>query len=150
MAWNPVTIQDVLTEFTPSERQSIITIQNQDSLQAILNKVVLRMRGKIKAGGNQLDMTGQTIPDDLQEECIALTRWRWLVSIPSLKMLQTKERADAAKAADDLLNKISSNDPDRPRTELPAVVDSTPAPVGGVQSQADCRQGTRQKLNGLI
>jgi len=151
MPWNTVTTDDVLSEFTPVEQATLEGIQGvSDSLDKIVTKVVAKVRGQIKAGGNQLDMTGQTVPDSLQEECIALARWRWLNSFPALTSLKTKERKEAYESAQSMLKEISSNEANRPRTELPEIVDTTPAPVGGTTVKAQKRKASHRKLSGLI
>lgn len=133
MAWNPIAEADVLNEFTPVEQATLAGLQATDSLPGILTNVVNAVRGNIVAGGNQLGPVG-TIPDQLRSEVIAIARWKWLNSFPTLKSMQTATRKDAAKESQDLLNLIASNKADRPRVEIPdtgtAIV--TKAPVGGV------------------
>jgi hypothetical protein len=150
--WQQVSTADVLSEFTPAEQAALQGIQGATTeLATVLARVVAKMRSQIKAGGNQLDMTGQTIPDGLQEEAVAITRWRWLNSFPALAALKTKERKNAYDQATAMMNTISSNEPNRPRTELPAIADTTAAPVDGVQvASRSRRQATRKRLSGLI
>ena len=153
MSWNnQITADDVLEEFTPTEEAVLNNIQGTaDNLTAIVGRVVRKIRGQIKAGGNQVDQTSQTsLPDQLVEEAIAIARWKWLNSFPALKALKTKERETAAKEAEDLLKEIASNNPNRPRVELPAQVDMTPSPSGGTSYQAGCRRASRRATNGLI
>ncbi|HTV62282.1 MAG TPA: hypothetical protein VMH30_06905 [Verrucomicrobiae bacterium] len=152
MSWNTIQTADVLTEFTPAEEAALNNIQGAATeLSAILAKVVAKMRSQIKAGGNQLDMTGPTIPDNLQEEAVVMARWRWLNSFPALKALKTKERQDANDAAQKVMKEISSNKPDRPRTELPAIPDTSPSPVNAIQvAGRQRRHATERKLRGLI
>lgn len=152
MSWSTIQTSDVLTEFTPAEQATLNNIQGATTeLSAILGKVVAGMRSQIKAGGNQLDMTGQTIPDSLQEEAVALARWRWLSSFPALKSFKTRERQDANDAAQKVMMEISSNKPGRPRTELPAIPDTSPSPVDAIQvASRQRRHATERKLRGLI
>jgi len=150
--WNLIETDDVLTEFTPAEQAALQNIQGAATgLAAILAKVVSRMRSQIKAGGNQLDMTGPTIPDSLQEEAVAIARWRWLNSFPALVAFKTRERQDAYGAAQKTMAAISSDQPGRPRVELPAIADTSAAPVDAVQlAGRQRRSATRRKLSGLI
>lgn len=152
MAWNTIATSDVLNEFTPAEQAALQGIQGATTeLAAVLGRVVAKMRSQIKAGGNQLDMTGLTIPDGLQEEAVAITRWRWLNSFPALAALKTKERKDAYELATATMKVVSSNEPNRPRTELPAIADPTAAPVDGIQvARKQRRQATRRKMRGFI
>lgn len=133
MAWNLIAEADVLNEFTPIEQATLQGIQASDSLTGILSNVVNAARGNIVAGGNQLGPDG-TVPDQLRSEIIAIARWKWLISFPVLKSMQTSVRKDAAKDAQDLLNLVASQSPSRPRVELPdaGTAVATVAPVGGV------------------
>ncbi|HEY3761582.1 MAG TPA: hypothetical protein VGN23_07535 [Verrucomicrobiae bacterium] len=152
MAWNTISTSDVLNEFTAAEQAALQGIQGATTeLAAVLARVVAKMRSQIKAGGNQLDMTGQTIPDGLQEEAVAVARWRWLNSFPAMAALKTKERREAYEQAAAMMKEVSSNEPNRPRTELPPIVDTTAAPVDGVQvARRQKRQTTRKKFSGFI
>jgi len=130
MPWSTITLQDVLDEFTPLETATLQALQGSTTpLPGILAKTLKKVRSAINAGGNQLDQTGLTVPDSLVDEVIAIARWRWLSSFPALKSLKTTERKEAADNAMKLLERLSSQDADRPRTELPAVVDATPVPL---------------------
>jgi agmatine/peptidylarginine deiminase len=141
MSWNALSTQDVLNEFTAAEQAVLQNIQpGSNELAAILDKTVKRVRSMIKAGGNPLDQTGLTIPDQLAEETVAIARWSWLNSFPALKTLKTPERAEAAKQANLTLKEIATNKPERPRVELPAVPDTTSAPTNSV---ATARRGRR-------
>jgi len=83
MSWNALSTQDVLNEFTAAEQAVLQNIQpGSNELAAILDKTVKRVRSMIKAGGNPLDQTGLTIPDQLAEETVAIARWSWLNSFP--------------------------------------------------------------------
>lgn len=129
MAWSTIAADEVLQEFTPQEKAALETIQGASTqLAAILARVVNSARGNILAGGNVLDATASTIPDQLRTEIIALARWKWLTSFPQLKSLQTDARKQAADDAQALLQLIASRKPERPRVEQP---DGT-SPVGGV------------------
>jgi hypothetical protein len=129
--WSEIKTADVLNEFTPAEKAMLENIQaGTGNLAGILAKVIGKVRGSIKAGGNQLDFTtNQTIPDQLADETIAIARWRWLSSFPSLKAFKTDERKKANDEALALLERISSQAADRPRVELPAITDTTPSPL---------------------
>lgn len=149
MSWRTITTTDVEAELAPQEVSSINAIRgNATDLAGILSKVVRKVRSQIKAGGNQLDQTGDTIPDSLVEEVIAIARWKWL-NLPGLERFKTKERKDAADNAEATLKEISSNKPDRPRVELPEVPDTTPAPVSAVTTPRrgrHIRSGSFEKM----
>jgi len=110
MSWSILSTQDVLNEFTAAEQAQLQNIQGgTNELAAILDKTVKRVRSMIKAGGNMLDQSGITIPDQLAEETIAMARWHWLTSFPALKSLKTPDREKANADALVYLEKIASN-----------------------------------------
>ena len=139
--WSSLSTQDVLNEFTTAEQVQLQNIQGgTNQLAVILDKTVRRVRSLIKAGGNMLDQSASTIPDQLAEEVIVITRWQWLSAFPGLKALKTDERRQAYADAQELLKEIASNKPERPRVELPAAPDATSAPTNAV---AVVRRGRR-------
>ena len=120
----------MLNEFTPVEQQTLAGLQAADGLPAILATVVLAVRGSIIAGGNALDTTSPvSIPDQVRSHVIALVRWKWLISFPKLKSMQTDERKAAAKDAEDLFQLIASQNPNRPRIESPTGASPLTAPA---------------------
>jgi len=129
MAWNSIAAADVLAEFTPVEQATLQNIQGATgNLAGILTNVVNAARGAIVAGGNQLDQAG-TIPDQLREDVIAIARWKWLISFPALKNLQTDQRKEAATEAQKRIDGVSAG---KPKIEIPANPIATKSPVGGV------------------
>lgn len=131
MGWNTIATADVLAEFTAAEQATLNNIQGANTqLGTVLTKVIARVRSAINAGGNQVDQTSTTTtPDALNGAVIDIARWRWLNSFPALKAMQTPERKAAHDAGEARLRDISSQKPDRERTELPATVDTTPVPI---------------------
>ncbi|HTB86025.1 MAG TPA: hypothetical protein VK742_20435 [Candidatus Sulfotelmatobacter sp.] len=134
MPWNTIDTESIINSLTPVEQSILQNIQGfATGLQDKIATTILRVRSKIKAGGNPLDGSNPlTVPDSLAEEVIAIARWRFLSDFPGLKSLKTKEREQASKDAEDMLNEISSNKPNRPRTELPLVPDTAASPVNAV------------------
>jgi hypothetical protein len=119
VSWRSISTNEVLAEFTPQETASLDRIQGvATSLAGILDRAVNSAWDSIRAGGNTAGPAG-TIPDQLRSQVITIARWKWLVSFPQLKMLQTDARKQAAKDAEDLLQLISSQNPDRPRVVGP-------------------------------
>lgn len=112
MAWHEVTTEDVMSEFTPAERNALKGIQEAtDNLQPILNRVIARVRGCVLAGGEEVDEDNTAFtPDQLDGEVIAITRWRWLIAIGSAKSMQTEERKLASEKAEERLDKIAEGD----------------------------------------
>ena len=130
MSWTTITSDDVLSEFTPIETAALQNIQGvTDNLDVIVTRVLKKIRSMIKGGGNQLDQTGNTIPDGLVEEAIAMARWKWITSFPALKFLASDARKTANDDAMERLQNIASQDPARERTELPVTADATPSPL---------------------
>lgn len=107
MAWSGLTDQEVLDEFTPQEKATLNAIQGSTAtLARIVGRAIGETRGAVQGGGYPLGESG-TVPDALRSDVIALARWRWLISFPSLKALQTKERKDAYDDAREKLEKVS-------------------------------------------
>jgi hypothetical protein len=77
MPWELISTNDVLDEFTAFEIALLNKLQGStNTIPRILTKVVKKARGQIKAGGNQVDQSGLTIPDALTEDVIAIARWK--------------------------------------------------------------------------
>src|SRR5882757_10593394 len=131
MSWNPINVSDV--DVSPQEQAALNNIQGSSAKQAqILAKVIVAIRGKVAAGGNQLDEDG-TIPDQLQMEAMDIIRWRWLTAFPALKQLQTPERKAAYDEAMATLKEISKKSSDI-KVELPnaATAQNNPSPVNSI------------------
>lgn len=104
--WITPTTTDVLSEFTASEAATIQNIQGTGSsnLQAILSRVIDKVRGAILAASKPVDtVSATTIPKGLVDDAIAIARWRLLISAPQLKVFQTDKRE---KANDDAVKKL--------------------------------------------
>ena len=144
MSWETITQNEVLEEFTPQEVASINAIQGATTnLAAILTRAVGEWRGVISI--NQTPGAAGTIPADVRPHVIASARWRWLIAMPALRALQTKERADAAKEAADLLKEIRGG-------QLVESSDSS-VPVSQHASDvasANARRADAAKMDGLL
>jgi hypothetical protein len=111
MSWAALTDDDVLKEFTPQEQNSINAIQGATtSLTAILSEAAAAARDYIAAGDHEVDETAGTVPAMLRPDVIAIARWRWLISMPSLKALQTPERKAAYERGEERLDKIAAGE----------------------------------------
>src|SRR5579863_94327 len=120
MSWNTIATTDVLDELSPQETAAFNAIQGASTTQDnILTRVVNSARGSLKAGGNQLDVPG-TIPDQLRNDVIDITLWRWLKKFPALKNLQTRERKDSY---DDAMTRLQDVAVGKFKIELPAAPD---------------------------
>jgi hypothetical protein len=99
MPWKAPTAADVLSEFTPNEVAAITTLMGgspfdpNSKLSVIVQRTVDEIRGYIRSGAYPVDETSvTTLPDALIPDCISMARWRFLISAPQLKQLQTQER----------------------------------------------------------
>jgi hypothetical protein len=116
MAWQIPKATDVMNEFTPSERDTITKICGNDpdvnanvQLTNILAFVVDEIRDYIRSGGYQVDPDSEdTIPKGLFNDAISIARWRFLVSAPQFKQLQTDERKQLYTDAVAKLDKIAA------------------------------------------
>jgi hypothetical protein len=104
MAWEILTTEDVLSEFTLAEAAALRTLQGSGSgsglpfanIDLIVAHAIDEVRGFIAAGGYTVDpILDNSIPVGLFEDGIALARWRVLIAVPALKQLQTQERKEA-------------------------------------------------------
>lgn len=128
MSWAAPTTEMVLQEFSQKENDTIAMHQNADNLAAILGRVVAEIQGAIRAGGYASDAylaaNPTLLPTELHGAAIDLTRWRLLLSVPALKILQTEDRKEAVTAASKWLMQIRASE---------SVVE-TPAGEGGTVS----------------
>lgn len=115
MPWKKITDAEVLEEFTPQEQTAITAIQGGDKLSGVVKRVTESWRGTILMGGNQLGASG-TLPESVREDAVSEMRWRWLISLPSLKSLQTKARETAYDDARELKKEIRQG---KTKTEVP-------------------------------
>lgn len=151
-SWNTIEPSAVLEEFTPAERAQLANIQGgADNLTAILARVVKKVRGDCLRGGNRIG-PADTIPDSISEDVIAYARWRWLVSIPQAKAMQTPERKALYDDARDVFADIASGDP---KVELPEASETldvnTPGNAVEIATQPDPSRGAnRKKMDGLV
>ncbi len=108
MGWEVLTTEDVLNQFTIQEAAAIRTLQGSGSgsgapflnLDEKTAHIIDEVRSYIIAGGYAVDQVfDNTIPIGLFEDAISIARWRYLISVPSLKQLQTEERRLAFDAA---------------------------------------------------
>lgn len=149
MSWSTITAEEVLEEFTPSEKAIIEAISGSTTgLAAILDRAVGSARGSMLAGGNRVAADG-TIPDQVRPEIIAMARWRWITSLPKSGLaLATEARKDAYREALELFKEIARGEV---KVELPDVAIAAATPDNAVQvaSAAD-RRANATKLDGLL
>lgn len=107
--WNTIIKNEVLEEFSPAEQTSMTTALLTDELPSILARTVNMVRGRLKAAGNTLGDT-DTIPNSLRDAVVAIARWRLLIALPKLAMMQTAERKAAYDDAMKLLDEISKQE----------------------------------------
>ncbi len=101
MSWAAPTADDVMSEFTTQEADTIKKIQGASNLPGILTRVVAEIRDYIRSGGYALDLTDETtLPLGLHNDAITLARWRLLISLPQLKTLQSDGRKEATERAE--------------------------------------------------
>jgi hypothetical protein len=117
MPWITPTDDEVLSK-DAKERASIVAIKNKDDLAPILVEVVAEFRDAIAGRDNDLDATDNTLPAGLAKYARDLALWIFITrGVPKNEGLQTKERADAAKTAEDILKGIrDGNVPIEPPT----------------------------------
>lgn len=105
MAWVTLTTTDALAAFAAVEKAKYDAISADDKLADILAGVVQEIRGYV-ASKYPLE-TGATIPPELQSVAIALTRYRFLNSLPTKRLL-TDERIAENRDALARLREVAS------------------------------------------
>lgn len=110
MSWIAITDAEVLDEITPAENAALRNIQGAtDKLPRILARCVGKFRGAMLAANMALGDDGK-VPESIADDVVAYARWRFLISVPQAKALQTEERKDAYKEAVAVLNKLRAGD----------------------------------------
>lgn len=109
--WTQLTAADVMKEFTPSEQKTLENIQGAtNGLASVCENVVSEFVQAISdAGTNISGASADTMPEGFIAKAVALARWRWLISIPQAKSMQTPERKEAAEKAEELINDIATD-----------------------------------------
>lgn len=125
MPWDTLSDADVLAQFTPVEQATLMQIQANEQLPAVLANVIRSTRGSVAAGGNPLGPPN-TVPDQLRSDVIAIARWQWLTSFPALKSMQTEGRKAAAASAQERLDKVAAG---TIKVEIPPNADATTVPT---------------------
>lgn len=112
MTWQTFTDADVLKEFTPAEQATLNNIQGAThALPNICGEVIAEFRQAISDAGTDISAADdETIPAGFKAKAAALARWRWLISIPQAKNMQTAERKEAATGAEKLIEDIAKGD----------------------------------------
>lgn len=127
--WSTITVADFVAEgFNTDERTKLQSAAGgDDGLQDILDAAIAEWRALIEAAGTTLDTDATKVPPSCRRHIIAQARWQVLIKFPSLRQMQTEERKDAAKTAEEILEAIASGD----RPVEPATTATTDAPAGG-------------------
>lgn len=137
MNWLQLNTADVLKELTPAEQRTLENIQGAtNNLGEIVGDVAAEFRQAITDSGVDISTTASGfIPPGFRGQAVALARWRWLISIPQAKAMQTAERKEAAEKAEKLIEAIANGD--RP-------VAAPDATTGGIAGPSfGTRGGTR-------
>lgn len=154
MSWRTITEADLFEQLTPGETAQLQNIAG--STQTAANRLgdsVRKFRGAIRAGGQDVDTTDGTIPDDVRDNVVDHARWQFLISFPQLKLLQTPERKEVFQEALKVLEALRK--PGAFNVENPgdATADPSAAPSfgerGGSATNDPCaRDFTRENQDG--
>lgn len=110
MAWSTLTAAEVLEELSSAEQGKVNAALDDNTLAAIVARVVDRVRGDIIAGGKvDLDVAG-TLPAGLKSDAIAIARWEFLLKTPKNDQLQSEPRRAAWERALDKLALVARGD----------------------------------------
>lgn len=126
-AWSAPSADALAAQLTSSEILLLNTVQGSDETgAAILALVVAEVRDAIGSGGYPLNGDDGTLPIGLHNDAIAVARWRWLIALPKLTALQTKERSEANDRAEKKFARIAEG---KRRPEPPPPAEGAPASV---------------------
>ena len=121
--WSSITAAEI--DLLPDELAALQAIEGSSAiLPNILARTVNAARASIIAGGNQLGPQ-DTIPDQIRQEVIDITRWAWIASFPDIKPLASSARERLHDRALGMLMNIASGSI---KVEVPSVAIMTPAP----------------------
>lgn len=105
MSWVTPTPDQVFAAAS-KEYASLVAVKGQDDLADILSQSVSQFRGAINSRGYPLDADG-SVPPSLLRYVLDLTVWEFVTrGVPKNESIQTKERKDRAKDAQDKLEGI--------------------------------------------
>jgi len=140
MAWIELTeslLEDRLTADELSALKTVSVSGSATPLADVVSGVTNEIRGYCSAGGYPRG-AGATIPDELLEAAVAISRYRLIVRLPAQKMLMTEDRRteknDAIQMLRDLVatGKLGIEDPATqadavrpPGHDISVVVDGT-------------------------
>jgi len=133
MAWQTPTVDEVLGEFTPTELASITQLMGHapldytTKLSLILSRVIAEIRDYIRSGDYDLDEDETTLPVALFPDAISISRWRFLVSVPDFRQLQTEERKGLYQ---DSITKLTAIAKGQFSVEPPVPLETVPGAVG--------------------
>jgi hypothetical protein len=106
--WSAPDAEAVLAQFTPAESALLQKLQGDtDTLPLLFAAVVAEVRDYIRSGNYELDPAEGSLPAGLHNDAVILARWRYLISAPKFKALQTDERKVAAERVDKKLDRIA-------------------------------------------
>lgn len=145
MSWRTITGTEAEQEFSPAEKAAIDVATQGAVFASILERVVDFIRGACLAGSGQVGAAG-TIPDLLRMDCVAIARWRWLCSIPSLKALQSEERKALHDEGTKRIEKVASGDL---KIENPDTAGTETASTGNSEIVTNSTRPTSTTLDGL-
>lgn len=134
--WLQLTTGDVIGEFTPVEQAVLQNIQGGDELAHIVARVIAQVRKAYIDGGRDIDSTEGTIPEGEKTRAIAIARWKYLVSFPQLKTMQTDTRKKASEDAESYFMEVATR--------------KLTGSGGSQVISSQTRRATRDKFEGLI
>lgn len=106
MAWAAPQLSDVFSEIASKEISAIqIALGTNYNPDAVLDRVIAKIRDCIRSGGYDLDPDTTKIPLGLHDDAIAITRWKMLATITKVDVMQTDGRK---KMHDDALQNLEN------------------------------------------
>jgi hypothetical protein len=145
MPWRSITTTEAEEEFTPAEKAAIDVATQGALFSSVLGRVVDFIRSACLAGSGAVG-EAPTIPDLLRMDAVAVARWRWLCSIPSLKALQSEDRKALHDDGIKRIEKVATGDL---KVETPTTAGTETLSSGNSELVSYSTRPTGDTLSGL-
>jgi len=150
MAWREITEEDLLTQISGPELESFRTAAladgQADPVQPTIDQVTRQVRGRVAACQRNTLGEGNTIPDELMGEAVALIVMRIMPRAAGVVIDSGGERKAAAEKADETLRDVARC---LIAIEQPAVVSTEKVVSQSPKISRPCRQFDPRSVDGI-
>ena len=107
MAWRAITESDILTQLSKTELETIRSQAESDPVPAAVSSMMEHVRGSVAAHASNVMGAEGTIPERLMAAAVSLLVVRLYAANAGMLIDLDKTRAEAAKSAERLLERVS-------------------------------------------